>query len=592
MINNMSKYVLTEKDIISKLALIEKHLGKCKGVYYTPTQNFSSFDEIQIQKEASKMLKFVGLDNYIACLRYTNTQDNTGGNIDLDDSSNVFIEISKNLKGQNEKVLAVMAHEICHKVLYVHKLYYPNISIENEILTDLATVYVGFGKLSLNGCYREYTSSKTECKDGEEVNIKTTHKETIGYLSLSQFAKAYNIVCKLGNYSKTDLLSGLNKHALGAVQSNSYYIDEPISKDYIKQTLKRVQTSDASLTNSITIVESILEDLKRVIKSDHQKYKNDLFLPFDYNSDNQEIDNQFRAAEILDNYPNVLYENDKDKASHLLKTFIKNYEKLKGVDYSVLLNLECPCCGLKSNKRLTENKSIFVKCPQCGYHFVWDAEIKDNEKPEEERKDNNENEEQPDESSQSSRQDEKYPQEPQRDYYHFLLIFLLLTYIPLCIYVDISWIIKVAAIIPYTLVFYLISKYCMPEHFDNECVVTGKYNGSDIRSGNNNIGMSLQGKFGYSSYNLTQQYKDAYGAYRTYLSFNLFFIAIPIKCLILKDVTRPENEVRHKKKYIIYGTGNWEVLEALWIFLSNISISAAALLVLICLGFIIDGMKK
>ena len=587
----MSKYVLTEKDIVSKLALIEKHLGKCKGVLYTPTHDFSSFDEIKIQTEASKMLKFVGLDNYIACLRYTNTQENTGGNIDLDNSSNVFIEINKDLKGRNEKVLAVMAHEICHKVLYVHKLYYPNLSTENEILTDLATVYVGFGKLSLNGCYTQYTSNKTEYEDGKEVKINTTHKETIGYLSLSQFAKAYNIVSILGNYPQTDLLSGLNKYALDAIHSNTYYIGEQISKDYIKQTLKRVQTPDATLTNSITIVESILDDLKRLVKSDHQKFKEDLVLPFDYNSDNQEIDNQFRAAEVIANYPNVLYENDKDKANNLLKTLISNYEKLKGVDYTALLNLECPCCGYKSNKRLSDNKSTFVRCPKCGYYFIWDAEIKDNDKPEEDITDNNENEKQNDDSSQNSFKEENYKlkfNDSKKDYYHYLLIIFLLSYIPLCIFVDIHWIIKVAAIIPYTLIFYLISKYFLPEHFDNECVVTGEYDDGAINYGNKSIGMSLEGKFGYSPFKLTSTFHDSYGAYRTYLTFNLFFLIIPIKCLILKDVTTTEDQA----KYIIYGKGNWQVLEALWLFLRNISISAGALLLLVCIGYIIDRMNK
>ena len=590
----MSKYVLTENDIISKLALIEKHLGKCKGVFYTPTPDFNSFDEIQIQKEASKMLKFVGLDNYIACLIYTDTQENTGGNIELDNSTNVFIELSKSLKGQNERVLAVMAHEICHKVLYVYKLYYPNLSTENEILTDLATVYVGFGKLSLNGCYREYTSNKTEYKDGNEVTINTTHKETIGYLSLSQFAKAYNVVCKLGNYSKTDMLYSLNKHALGAVQSKPFYLDEPISKDYIRQTLKRVQTSDASLTKSIRIVESILDDLKSVVKLDHQKYNNDLVLPFDYDSDHQEVDCQFKAAEILAGYPNVLYENDKDKANQFLKTLINNYEKLKGVDYSVLLNLECPCCGYKSSKPLSENKSVFVRCPKCGYHFVWDAEIKDNEQPEEDVKDNSESEEQSEESSESSYREASYTlskNESKGGYFHLLLIIFLLSYIPLCVYVDINWIIKIAAIIPYTLFFYLVSKYCFPEHFDNECIITGNYYGGEISSGNNSVGMSLQGKFGYSSYNLTQRYKDAYGAYRTYLSFNLFFITIPIKCLILKDVTKPEDEMVHKKKFIIYGTGNWQILESIWVFLKYLNIAAAALVILSSIGYIFTTKK-
>ena len=132
----MGNYSLSKKDILSKLVLIEQHMGKCPSGFYEPSIFFRSSDEILIQKEASMMMKHVGLNHHIACITYTETTTDTGGNIELDNSDNVFIDINRDLKGQDAKVLAVMAHEICHKALFVHGLYYPDLPIENEILTD------------------------------------------------------------------------------------------------------------------------------------------------------------------------------------------------------------------------------------------------------------------------------------------------------------------------------------------------------------------------------------------------------------------------------------------------------------------------
>ena len=144
----MSDIRLDERQVCAYLETIEKSLKRKNYKIYEHTPSFNSSDSIEVNKEARKMLDFVGLNNYIAVINYTQHSVNVGGHIELDDSNEVFIEISSNFIYDKESVLAVMAHEICHKLLYVHGLYYraPIPQIENEKLTDLATIYVGFGK--------------------------------------------------------------------------------------------------------------------------------------------------------------------------------------------------------------------------------------------------------------------------------------------------------------------------------------------------------------------------------------------------------------------------------------------------------------
>ena len=184
-----------------------------------------------------------------------------------------------------------MAHEICHKVLYINGVYYPNNAIENELLTDLATVYVGFGKLSLNGCYHRKEEKTQKYQNGDLVTITKTHVHTIGYLSLRQFAVAYNYVCSCYGITNTEKRSDLGEYALHMVDSiqipvTYYIIDE------LKEILRKVQQADSDIVNSLVIIDALLSQIKNKIKLRHKHIREDLFLPFDYSGSDNRLDNQ------------------------------------------------------------------------------------------------------------------------------------------------------------------------------------------------------------------------------------------------------------------------------------------------------------
>ena len=596
----MGKYNLTEKDILAKLTLIEHHMGKCPSGFYDPSPHFRSSDEILIQKEASMMMKHVGLNHHVACITYTETKSGTGGNVELDNSDNVFIDISRDFKGQDVKVLAVMAHEICHKALFVHGLYYPNLSIENEILTDLATVYVGFGKLSLNGCYNKKEINSKEFKDGKDIETTRTTVDSIGYLSLKQFSQAYNIVCGCnGTYST--MLVGLNPDARDMVLRNSFNIQKPINKTEIKQILRSIQIDDATTTNYIKTIEGILYTLKNKIRENQTQYKKDLVLPFNLDSGSDIIEHQMKAAEVLTKYEIDLINPNTDKISIILKRLIVDYQKICKTDDSQLLTIECPCCGYKKNNGLNEYKEVFVKCPSCGHYFVWNAkndyyidnkqdieseEVAIDEESANENKGNYQNAKNYFENTFiGSRKDQL------RYLKYFIIIAFLLSYIPLCIYVNIPWIFKVMMVYPYSLLFYLLVKNWLPNDYNANFDVKGDYNGGDLNVDYRGIGETLMGKFGSGSSSFFSKFKGEYGAYRTYVFMTILFITIPINCLVLKEDTKPEDELMNKRKYKVYGTSRWYLLEVLWLYLRKYCYIAAVILVIYFLEYLWNLFK-
>lgn len=367
----MGDYNLSENDIISKLALIEKHLNGFNRSFYEPSVSFNPSDIISVQKEASNMMRFVGLNNYTPVITYTNTGEKVGGNIDLNDKDNVFIEINQRYKHEKDQTLAVMAHEICHKVLFVHNLYLP-IELENELLTDISTIYVGFGKLSMNGCYKETITKTTTTEGYKEKEVTTTHTESIGYLSRKQFAQAYAIVCDIYNISYFDRRSGLNQFALSSLKSTFVSVNSNYTKERIIEKQKSVQKSDAELTKSIIIIENILKDIKAQIIKNHKQYRDDFVLPFSNLKDEEIMNKQIAIAELFSKYQIELYSYENNS---ILKDFISHYSLHHNIDYTVLFDIKCPLCGHTKKNAIKDNKEIFLKCPNCGYIFLWDAEI-------------------------------------------------------------------------------------------------------------------------------------------------------------------------------------------------------------------------
>ena len=369
---------LSEKGIISRLALIEKHLNGFRAGFYNYPEYYDydynccpNYDLTFLNNEASSMLKFVGLHEYLPVIKITETGGNTGGRIKLDKSKQVYIEINKSILDNKERTLAVLAHEICHKLLYVNGLYFPDNEIENEYLADLATIYVGFGKISLNGCYKVHTTSSII------EGTVTRHVYKIGYLTLRQFAKAYNIMCKIYNIKGTEKDSRLNSTALGKVKTakpRSLKKYKTITEKDLKDVMRKAQENEANLIRLVNIAESILNKIKDDINNNHLKYESELNTPFISGL----YDKQIQAIESIKKYDNHILTPDEIEIFHALNSFIyktyRQHDTWEGDINLHLLDIECPICKYKKIKGLKENKKAYLKCPNCKNSFIWNGE--------------------------------------------------------------------------------------------------------------------------------------------------------------------------------------------------------------------------
>ena len=571
----MDKYILDEVAIISKLAIIEKHLEGFNKCFYEPTSDFNSNDSLSVQKEASRMLKFVGLKNYFPIITYEKHNDSVGGQVELDNSENVFIEINEKFRGDSEKVLAVIAHEICHKVLYVHNLYYPYLKIENEILTDLATVYVGFGKLSLNGCYSQEVSTKMEWRNGNAVEVKTTHSQTVGYLSLNQFALAFNVVCNVYGITYEEKIKGLNQTSRAKVSSVTIKLLNPITIKEIRNSLKSIQDGDAKLYNSIIVMECILSDLRNKLKERHNQYRNDLLRPYGEGDPSQKVDKQIIAFSLLNKYKST---NEDVILQQHLQNVIDYYKGHESLDCSALLDIECPICSYKKKSALKDYKRLFVKCPNCGYLFVWDAELKKEtvvEDEDEEFVEVLETRKNSDEENNYKR-GKKFLKPNQKKTnniikglkYVFIMCFML-TFIPFCIYTPIHWVFKVLMIAPYSFVYYFIAKWFLPFGFDAKCEIKRQYDGDEVLGLDHGIGYVLRGSYGVSG-----------DKHRSYLFLSVFYIMVPVKSLVVEEGTTYKVFKQHNgSKDHVCGVGEWYILEVIWLYLIQVmSIGAIVLM--------------
>jgi hypothetical protein len=117
-----------------------------------------------------------------------------------------IIEVASTNKHSHFILGATLAHELAHHYLARMGVRLSDTD-ENERLTDLATIYLGLGKLTLNG-YEPQTWSVRQ-RDGKV----TTYTSKIGYLSQEEIARSFIRVCSLRSLSLDGALSNLSPTA-------------------------------------------------------------------------------------------------------------------------------------------------------------------------------------------------------------------------------------------------------------------------------------------------------------------------------------------------------------------------------------------
>lgn len=352
--------------ILSYLSLIEKSVPNIDNFsLYVPSLNFNPRDVISIQIEAKRMMEFIGLKGYTTIVTFCSTDNGTAGNINLNNSMEVFIEIDKSMKVNRryfkEAVLCVMAHEICHKYLYSHGLYLEDTNA-NEYCTDLATFFVGFGLLTINGCYEEYKTTTTN-PDGSSTI--TTHTYSTGYLTPQNYLTAHMVVCKIHNFSYLDGVNSNMRTYIPQIEKREI-MSTQLNREAVIEKFKWESESIANKKREITILKHYLELKEKELLSEYEKNDRRFNRLVLYGNGVEKL--PFTAMHVLN--LSQEYTQSSSYADLLEHIESKYYTELN--DY--LLTLKCPFCGTVSSSKIKENGLSIRKC-QCGKIFYWDSRI-------------------------------------------------------------------------------------------------------------------------------------------------------------------------------------------------------------------------
>ena len=146
--------------------------------------NYSLF---QIQTAAEIMMQHLFMTNYTPIIELIELPNGIAGRTNLNDDKLVYISLDRNHFNTKQytklQLLTIIAHELCHKFLWVHG--FRETSHKIEFITDACAVYVGFGPILIEG-----VEVKNHSFDGYFHITRTMY---IGYLEKWQIEYLRNV---------------------------------------------------------------------------------------------------------------------------------------------------------------------------------------------------------------------------------------------------------------------------------------------------------------------------------------------------------------------------------------------------------------
>ena len=274
-------------DYLSKIILLEKQIGAKVGYkslepFWVPGTQLG--DILKLQGVAKEIADFVGLGGLTFVVSITKQKANVAGHVELNYSgNNVFVEVSEDMREFEDAIVATLAHEITHKYMQINGITAGTglaHDYENEVLTDITGVFLGLGKLMLNGAEEEKTHQEKKF-DGTHY---VTETRRCGYLSRQQLAFVYRLVCAMRGISKQDMLSNLSPAAKDAVlychREYHGYFDPKFQTDNFRDevvttTIKGIEKTvgELDLANELlgSIQEACLHRTKAFLQAKREK---------------------------------------------------------------------------------------------------------------------------------------------------------------------------------------------------------------------------------------------------------------------------------------------------------------------------------
>ena len=263
-------------DYISKIILLENRVGAQTSYKLLEPFFIMSRDLKGMQTVAKTISDFVGLNDFTFIVSKSRLKNNVGGHIELNSQKEVFIEISEDTADYGPAIGATIAHELAHKYLHFHSISIgtgPAYSYENEVLTDITTIFLGLGKLVLNGCDQRIIQEE------ERANsiLRTTRSHKSGYLTRSQFSFLYLLVCTMRGIDKYQYERGLTEQSLSGLEDArrafGYYFDNRFRQSDIRRILvENLNCSIVEMQTSLSIMDKNIRSLEDLYIADVRSF--------------------------------------------------------------------------------------------------------------------------------------------------------------------------------------------------------------------------------------------------------------------------------------------------------------------------------
>lgn len=166
-------------------------------------------DAVDVVRATNRIAGHVGIRRAQYVVAIGRLEPKLGGLIELrPGASEVFIDVSVTAGRFTPSLLAVLGHELCHKLLIDHGIHQHGPDEQAyEILTDVTAVYMGLGKLLLNGY--EVAGTMRDAAGG----LASFAHHRFGYLTVDEVAFAHAMTCRIRRHPWAGWSRGLSPFA-------------------------------------------------------------------------------------------------------------------------------------------------------------------------------------------------------------------------------------------------------------------------------------------------------------------------------------------------------------------------------------------
>ncbi len=389
--------IVTE-DYIRKILMLERRVGATTSYEILSPFSFDSSDAIAIQTAAKRIADFVGLHDIMFIIAAAQQEENIAGNIELQhEHKAAYVEVSSQMKKFPETVLTVLAHEIAHKFLQLKNISCgegPFYQYENEVLTDITAVYLGLGKVMLNGC--EGKTVRQENTASENKIITETVKA--GYLDRQQLAFVYLFICAMRSIPSNLYEKNLSSESIESLrkckEQYGYSFDSRFSMPMVRDdilkrannAIRQTQSQLSSVDKNLSFLQNVgVNSIETFLQQAHKKLMQ-LMTEIHADTGQNEPDPCIRFINTLEMDQKVMQiTSATGEISALTEKYLRATSELTNLMQNIGAPFSPPepetfctvvCRNDGTKIKLPAGKSrLEVKCPKCHYDFIADTSL-------------------------------------------------------------------------------------------------------------------------------------------------------------------------------------------------------------------------